>query len=307
MYSSMRLLRTRARVVAAAVSTRGAASVGLVVRASSLQRRVTAGLGGYAARAIALPYAALAMIPASFGIVGGIFHLQGDRERTRGCLLMSVAGVLCLPLSAVMLLSYPAVLLLDNDRRYFYDRIMRAWARGAWYPLLPAPIIDDRLGEVPTQSARIVYMVNHQSWLDIFALSHLDHPFRFVSKKEISHIPVCGWVLESMLRHVVFDRKSKDGGRAAIDLSSKYARNGNPVLWFPEVSRARAHASSLCARGRSGTPPLASPPPRSPPSSTPHPAPHFRGAARTANPCSTLRRAASNRRRMRGRTSSRLR
>jgi len=211
-------------------------AVGIATRARSLRQRLSSNAAGVALRVVSLPYAALALIPATFGFAGGVFHLQGDRERMRGCLLWSVAGTLSLPGSLLMLLAYPAVLLVDNDKRYFYDRVMRKWARGTWYAFAPPPLIEDRMGELPAPSARIVYMSNHQSWLDIFALCHLDHPFKFVAKVEISYIPVIGWVLDKMLGHVVFDRKSKDGGKAAIQKSADLVHDGIPVLWFPEVS-----------------------------------------------------------------------
>ena len=41
-----------------------------------------------------------------------------------------------------------------------------------------------------------VYVANHRSWLDIYALFHLRDapPLKIVAKSEIFRIPLCGWV-----------------------------------------------------------------------------------------------------------------
>ena len=71
-------------------------------------------------------------------------------------------------------------------------------------------------GQVPMLSDGVVYVANHQSWLDIFALSSMGIPLKFVSKQTIFYIPVVGWVMW-LIGQVPLDRKrEKQSGRTVL-------------------------------------------------------------------------------------------
>lgn len=46
---------------------------------------------------------------------------------------------------------------------------------------------------LPPAGSPAVYIANHQSFLDIFSLFHLDRSFKFVSKTSNFLIPIIGW------------------------------------------------------------------------------------------------------------------
>ena len=90
----------------------------------------------------------------------------------------------------------PFVRALDWDHRRYYDWLLRHWARTTTAPYFQ-PVIEG--GEkLPALWAGgdgdgVVFVCNHQSWMDIYTLAWLPIELNFVCKREIAYIPLCGW------------------------------------------------------------------------------------------------------------------
>ena len=191
--------------------------------------------GKIAWRCVWVPYAVLSMIPNSFLVLTLYHFLKGDHAKARGWAFYAVTGYVCLPLSVVVNFAAPFVYLTDWDRRVFYNYMTKLWGKLTTYPFL-VPTIKGA-DRIPREGP-VVFVSNHQSWLDIFCLCWLpdDVLLRFISKKQIAYIPVVGWSM-ALLGHVLFDRKT--GGKQLLEDCSVLLQKGIPIFFFPEGTRSR--------------------------------------------------------------------
>ncbi len=83
-----------------------------------------------------------------------------------------------------------------------------------------------------------VYMVNHQSYFDIFVvLARLPVDFKFLLKEELMHIPLLG----PAMKRAGYIGITRDDPRKAIksmNLAAKRIKGGASVLIFPEGTRS---------------------------------------------------------------------
>eukprot|EP00959_Pyramimonas_sp_CCMP1952_P302103 6321223-Pyramimonas_sp.AAC.1 len=135
---------------------------------------------------------------------------------------------IAVPLFHVMLYMSPLVLMFDKFKRTAMHAVNDIWANLTtlfFYPieevassvlfiwrLSSARDIDSALSlieiesdtpwlnfqvkgkeNLPPKGTPVVYVANHQSYLDIFSLFALHRPFKFVSKTDIFYIPIVGW------------------------------------------------------------------------------------------------------------------
>ncbi|MFH1624216.1 MAG: lysophospholipid acyltransferase family protein [Pseudomonadota bacterium] len=82
-----------------------------------------------------------------------------------------------------------------------------------------------------------VLMSNHQSIYDIFALSTLPLPVRWIAKKELFRIPALGWLM-LMAGCVSIDRSSLRKALIGMDSAQAKINNGASILIFPEGTRS---------------------------------------------------------------------
>ena len=79
-----------------------------------------------------------------------------------------------------------------------------------------------------------IFMCNHQSTLDIFALlSSLRLPFKWIAKKELFSVPFLGWALKSG-RNISLDRENPRKGLKAMNEAANKIKDGMNVVIFPE-------------------------------------------------------------------------
>ncbi|HOV89766.1 MAG TPA: lysophospholipid acyltransferase family protein [Syntrophorhabdaceae bacterium] len=79
-----------------------------------------------------------------------------------------------------------------------------------------------------------IFMCNHRSVLDIFALySALHVPFKWVAKKELFSVPFLGWALKAG-GHIDMDRKNARNAVKSLNRAYEYLKEGTNVLIFPE-------------------------------------------------------------------------
>lgn len=87
---------------------------------------------------------------------------------------------------------------------------------------------------------RAVYLFvsTHQSLGDILAAFFIDHPFKFVAKRELFRIPVFGTAM-SLSGYIPLNRGDRESGRECLERARRYLRSGISVLFFPEGTRSR--------------------------------------------------------------------
>lgn len=88
----------------------------------------------------------------------------------------------------------------------------------------------------PRQS--YVYMSNHQSVVDIGAIiATIPVSFRFVAKKELTRIPLFGWVLAGG-GHIIIDRGDRERAVRSLRRAGERIRRGTNVIIYPEGTRS---------------------------------------------------------------------
>ena len=114
--------------------------------------------------------------------------------------------------------------------------IISFWARTV---LTACPLMRVRLeGTHHLKSgATYVLVANHQSLADILAVLHIQHPFKFIAKKELFWIPFLGWAL-SLAGYIPLVRGDSKSGKEALEKASDHLRQGVSVLFFPEGTRS---------------------------------------------------------------------
>lgn len=100
-------------------------------------------------------------------------------------------------------------------------------------------------------------VANHVSWLDI-PLVYACVPTRFVSKSEVQHWPVAGWLADAC--GTFYLRRGKGGARPLLNKLVPWLREGGTVVVFPEGTTSDGaevlpfHPRLLCAAIESGQP-----------------------------------------------------
>ena len=83
-----------------------------------------------------------------------------------------------------------------------------------------------------------VYMVNHQSYFDIFALlAHLPVQFKFVLKQELMRVPFLGQAMRKA-RYVGIERDDPRKAIKSMNQAADRFREGSSILIFPEGTRS---------------------------------------------------------------------
>lgn len=83
----------------------------------------------------------------------------------------------------------------------------------------------------------VIFVANHQSFVDMPLLARLPWSMKWVSKQELFKIPVAGWIL-SLAGHISIRRGSPEA-RKTIYKIVPYVQEGEPVLVFPEGTRSK--------------------------------------------------------------------
>ncbi|MGZ3536299.1 MAG: lysophospholipid acyltransferase family protein [Thermodesulfobacteriota bacterium] len=83
-----------------------------------------------------------------------------------------------------------------------------------------------------------IFMSNHQSYYDVFALlGHLPYRFKWLVKKELFSIPFLGWTMAAV-GYISVDRGGTRDTVEAMNEAAQKIRDGMSVTIFPEGSRS---------------------------------------------------------------------
>jgi 1-acyl-sn-glycerol-3-phosphate acyltransferase len=111
----------------------------------------------------------------------------------------------------------------------------RLWARGV---LLGGFVrLRSRGRELVPRDTPVVFMSNHESWLDIPALlAAIPVQVRFLAKKSLFSWPFFGWAIASM-GFIPVDRENRRTAVKSFEDAAARIRAGRSVLIFPEETR----------------------------------------------------------------------
>ncbi|MBI2373585.1 MAG: 1-acyl-sn-glycerol-3-phosphate acyltransferase [Deltaproteobacteria bacterium] len=113
--------------------------------------------------------------------------------------------------------------------------VARVWGRGA-LAIAGVRLVVEGLDAVDGSRAHLL-MSTHTSHFDTPALyAALPFPVRFVAKKELTYLPIFGWVLALGVA-IVIDRKDRAQAIRSIERAKRTVAGGWSVLVFPEGTR----------------------------------------------------------------------
>eukprot|EP00798_Chlamydomonas_sp_ICE-L_P029541 gene29541-5889_t len=92
-----------------------------------------------------------------------------------------------------MSIFYPFTMLTDKFKRLYIHVINNIWATLSTFPFFPVTV--EGRENLPDSNTAVMYVCNHQSFMDIYSLFHLGRPFKFISKASIFKIPIIGWAM----------------------------------------------------------------------------------------------------------------
>ena len=141
---------------------------------------------------------------------------------------------LTIPLGLLVLIA--GLLRIPDGPHSVYQWTMRTWARGVCRAAGVRIVLHDP--ERIRRDGPAVYVANHVSWFDIFALAAVLPRYTFVAKSELARIPLFGPAARAA--GIVFIERANR--RAAFDSYKEAAtmvRGGKSVVVCPEGTRGR--------------------------------------------------------------------
>lgn len=85
-----------------------------------------------------------------------------------------------------------------------------------------------------------VYVSNHVSWFEIFALATVVDRYRFVAKKEIQRVPLFGRAAGAVAA-IYIERSNRKAAFSAYEEAAERIKGGLNVVVFPEGTRGRSY------------------------------------------------------------------
>jgi 1-acyl-sn-glycerol-3-phosphate acyltransferase len=147
-------------------------------------------------------------------------------------LLIIVLVLVWLPLLSVIYL----VTVPRDPGRYVVGRWFR---RAAMVAVAINPLWRFRVSGVRITDPRRPYVAvsNHESYADIFLISHLPWEMKWLSKKEVFRIPFMGWMMQ-MAGDIGVQRGRATSRAQALEGIRDRLRKGMSVMVFPEGTRS---------------------------------------------------------------------
>ncbi len=139
----------------------------------------------------------------------------------------------CLVLGAVlMVLALP----VDRERRALHWLVTR-WCYGLYMHAWPGWSARVE-GREHLPRGPCVFVSNHQSIADIFALMGMRHQFKFVAKASLFSVPLVGWLM-TMMGYVRVVRRHPQAMQRMLEDCRGWLRRDMSVLIFPEGTYAQ--------------------------------------------------------------------
>lgn len=149
--------------------------------------------------------------------------------------LLTLFAALVTLVDTVVLGTYGTLVGMLPPRGDWTRKGARLWAR----IILWAALVRLRVqGEAHIVTEPVVFMSNHESWIDIPALLvAIPGQVRFLAKKSLFPIPFLGWAMRAM-GFIPVDRENRRTAVKSFDQAAARIRAGRSVLVFPEETRS---------------------------------------------------------------------
>ncbi len=117
------------------------------------------------------------------------------------------------------------------------------WAPRVWSRILLAAAGARVVvhGDENRRGERHIFVGNHVSWFDVFAMAAHLRWFKFVAKAELFRIPLFGAAMQSA-GMIAIDRKNQKSAHGSIQRAAAKIHAGASVILFPEGTRGPSYA-----------------------------------------------------------------
>jgi 1-acyl-sn-glycerol-3-phosphate acyltransferase len=136
----------------------------------------------------------------------------------------------------IMVLSLLGVRIAPDS---FFARAPRYWAKAVLWAAGVKVVVRNPEHIAPPGQTR-VYVSNHVSWFEIFALASVIPHYRFVAKKELASLPVFGRAAREVAG-IFIDRNNRKAAFDAYAAAAEQIRGGINVAVYPEGTRGRSY------------------------------------------------------------------
>lgn len=148
-------------------------------------------------------------------------------------MLRSLLFWITLPIITVLLASTVCVLFLWDGALLTCSKL---WGQAL---CLAAGVTVKRSNRAPLPTGPAVYIINHSSDWDIFALAmNLPPRTRGVAKRELGWIPFFGWALR-LSGMILVDRANHSRALRQMEEAAKKVHDGRPIFMAPEGTRSK--------------------------------------------------------------------
>ncbi|XP_073122052.1 1-acyl-sn-glycerol-3-phosphate acyltransferase BAT2, chloroplastic-like isoform X1 [Henckelia pumila] len=159
-----------------------------------------------------------------------------SNSKVRGICFYAITAFAAIILFVPMFLEHPFVLMFDRYRRKVHYLVAKTWAF-----LTVAPFVKieyEGLENLPATDTPAVYVSNHQSFLDIYALLTLGKCFKFISKTSVFLYPIIGWAM-FLLGVIPLKRMDSKSQFDCLKQCMALIKKGASVFFFPEGTRSK--------------------------------------------------------------------
>jgi 1-acyl-sn-glycerol-3-phosphate acyltransferase len=119
------------------------------------------------------------------------------------------------------------------------DRIPRIFSRGAISAAGARVVVHNSEKILADQTA--IYVSNHVSWFDIFALASVLPHYRFIAKAELRKVPFFG-PAAGKIAAIYVDRKNRKAAFDAYRVAAEQVKEGVSVVVCPEGTRGTSYS-----------------------------------------------------------------
>ncbi len=166
---------------------------------------------------------------AGAGGVGGLALAAVSAAAWIGISLMTVFWTLVI--AAVWVL-HPWV---DPERRRLH-RLCSRWGRALIRMAPGCRVRLNGLERIPANQP-VIFMANHQSYVDVPALFSMPGQFRWMADADLFRIPVFGWAMR-MAGYIPVNRGDARAGVRSLERAKRWLSRGVSIFVFPEGTRS---------------------------------------------------------------------
>ena len=135
---------------------------------------------------------------------------------------------------------------IEEKPRGIYQWCMHAWCRGILRVTGVKLVLHDAHRMSETEGR--VYIANHVSWYDVFALAAVIPRYTWIAKAELRRIPLFGHAAEAA--GIVFiDRDNRKAAFESYKVAAQDVKRGRSIIVCPEGTRGRDYHQRPIKKG----------------------------------------------------------